>query len=107
MGQAIDHLIKELEKPIKIPPGLEDIMDEYVLLLKGNIQRLHDCVLNKDIEEIRKVVHKVRGTAATYGFNVVDASMVLTKDLTLQNDFDELEKLTTQLLSFIDNVKME
>lgn len=89
---------------------IEDIkvlIPRYIVNIRKDSLRLTTAVDMGDISEVKKVVHKVKGTARSYGFDAIDLLMD-NIDLALQaNDFNKVKEYEKYFSDYIDKIDEE
>jgi len=49
-------------------PDLKDLLDQFIANLPGKLTRLTDLLARNDLEELRRLVHQLKGAGGGYGF---------------------------------------
>lgn len=77
-----------------------DLLREFVAGLPNRQQSLKDCVENRDLERLTRIIHQLKGACGGYGFpDLTDAARTLEEQL---RTGVELSELHDQILQFAD-----
>jgi HPt (histidine-containing phosphotransfer) domain-containing protein len=76
------------------------IKKKYVASLKTHSMNLRDATENKNVESIRQISHKIRGTASSYGFEQL-SQLAETLELAILSAPEQLPS-SSKILALIE-----
>ncbi|XZE21850.1 Hpt domain-containing protein [Pirellulaceae bacterium SH449] len=77
-----------------------DLLREFVHSLPYRQQSLTDCLENRDLERLTRIIHQLKGACGGYGFpSLTDAARALEEQLRAGVELSELRE---QILRFAD-----
>ncbi|MBK8914199.1 MAG: response regulator [Phycisphaerales bacterium] len=94
---ALDALRTEpVVSSVVCDPAMAPLIDSFVTSLQESITRLESALAGKDVETLRQVVRHLKGTAGSFGFDVISEAASKT-DAELKNGADSAEARTAAL----------
>ncbi len=85
-SQGKVYLDKRVEDLIEIQHSLEDVKD------------------SSNLEKIKKIGHKIKGSAGLYGFSELGEIGVRLEDTALKGDLNKLSNVVNEFQSFLNEV---
>lgn len=70
-------------------------------------QSLEDIKDNSNLEKIKKIGHKIKGSAGLYGFSELSEIGVRLEDTALKGDLNKLFNVVNEFRSFLNEVNNE
>jgi CheY-like chemotaxis protein len=94
--------LPQTDKPIAMEDDEEfaAIKKKYVASLKTHSMNLRDATENKNVESIRQISHKIRGTASSYGFEQL-SQLAETLELAILSAPEQLPS-SSKILALIE-----
>lgn len=65
--------------------SLQPLIARFVTSIKDRLEEFHSSILNRDLEGVKRNSHKFRGSAATFGFPQVAASVRRVEECFIQH----------------------
>jgi HPt (histidine-containing phosphotransfer) domain-containing protein len=91
--------------PIFVDPDLNDIIDGFVQNTIEDYKTLRNYIETKDYNQVRKLCHRILGTAISYGFNDLDTIVKLIQKAAVEEIPSDLDQHLALLTSHIEFVK--
>lgn len=95
--------IKLFSEKVTVPSELEDIIISYANNVLSDLRILKDAIKDMEMEKSEKIIHKLTGTAESYGFNVVDSILRTIKALLQEGEFISALDLCDRLVKYVDD----
>ncbi len=92
-------------KPILVDPDLNDIIDGFVQNTIEDYKTLRNHIEKRDYNQVRKLCHRILGTAISYGFNDLDTIVKLIQKAAVEEIAPDLDQHLAILTSHIDFIK--
>jgi HPt (histidine-containing phosphotransfer) domain-containing protein len=96
----MDRDLGQRENLLDEKPVAEEILELrslYVDYLRGEIDTFRSLLARKDLEQIRGVGHRLKGSGSSYGYSHITELGETIQDLQDQTDWDEIETLLHRL----------
>jgi len=100
----IEELPARRQTRIEIPPGLEELVPEYLAGRKQEVPELLAVLAASDFERLAKMAHNIKGSGASYGFSDltrIGAALELAAE---QNDAGGSGAQLAQLNDYLNHV---
>lgn len=102
-SSEIIDVMKLFSQKVTIPPGLEDLVGDYARNIMIDLIILEKSIKNQEIENPKKIIHKLKGTAKSYGFNTVDSILVIMQRLMQEGKSKEMLLLSNKLVKYVED----
>ncbi len=97
-----DVLNPELPPVMAANPKFKALLKNYVLAMPETIEKLNEALNKKDMDTLRFMTHRLKGTAGNYGFpRITEASGSAEKMLIDQAQWDHVERRVNRLLALL------
>lgn len=91
---------------IDIDVDLQDLIPRFIENRKNEIQLLHKLVSENDIPAVAQLAHKIKGTAAGYGFSHLSNLASEMELAARNNDPYPLVSIVTEMNDHFDNIEI-
>jgi len=91
---------------IEVDSELEDLIPGFLENRQTDIQDLKRLVSEKNLSEIKKIAHRVKGTAGGYGFDFVTEIAREIEDAALDSNFSLIDQKIIELESGLSSVRI-
>jgi HPt (histidine-containing phosphotransfer) domain-containing protein len=97
----------EIKNTINIDADLQDLIPQFIENRRRDILDLQKLIEAKDARSIALLAHKIKGSAAGYGFK--DLSMLASdlENAVKNNDFHSLEMISKKMKFHMDNIEVK
>lgn len=92
---------------IKMDPDIAEIIPEYLEMRRAELPQIKIVIASKDLKKLQSIVHKVIGTAASYGFSELGRIAEEIEEAAAINDLIKIEKLFSEWEDYLNNVVLE
>lgn len=92
---------------IKMDPDIAEIIPEYLEMRRAELPQIKIVIANKDLKKLQSIVHKIIGTAASYGFSELGRIAEEIEEAAAINDLIKIEKLFSEWEDYLNNVVLE
>lgn len=99
---SIQKLNKKLEH-IVYHRGLNDLIPKYLISLSKDVKIMREALSCKDVEQLRLTLHKLKGSALSFGFLVVDELVEALRARVHQNEWTDFSDILTLFEKYILN----
>jgi PAS domain S-box-containing protein len=97
-----DVLNPELPAAMATNPKFQALLKNYVMAMPETIEKLSEALHKKDMETLRFMTHRLKGTAGNYGFpRVTEAAGSAEKMLIDQVQWEHVERRINRLLALL------
>jgi len=86
---------------IEIPEGFETISRKYIQKHLESIAQIRTCLADRSMDELRKMGHNIKGTAASYGFPDLTALGAAIESAAKASDLQQMEANITRMEHYI------
>ena len=83
---------------------ISELRSLYLDYLRGEIDLLRSVVVRKDLEEVREVGHRLKGSGGSYGFHHISELGEKIQYLQDHTEWDEVETLFHQLEEMYEQI---
>ncbi len=91
---------------VEVDADLQDLIPQFLENRKKDLETLRGLVEKKDIEALAALAHKIKGSAAGYGFATLSQYAAQIEVAAKKNDFAPIPNLVTEMRSHFDNVEV-
>jgi signal transduction histidine kinase/ActR/RegA family two-component response regulator len=92
---------------VPIEEGMEDVVPGYLEKRRAEIPVYRQALAEANLETIRMLAHKTKGTGAGYGFPVITELASLIERAAGRGDEEEIRVKTDELAGYLDSVELE
>jgi HPt (histidine-containing phosphotransfer) domain-containing protein len=85
---------------VEVDEDLKDIIPNFMANREKDVVAFQEFIVNKDLEGIRKLAHKVAGSSGGYGF--IELGEIAKQIEITADESGDLETIETLIISFID-----
>ncbi|BDQ34460.1 Hpt domain-containing protein [Pseudodesulfovibrio portus] len=89
---------------VVIDPELQPIMGRYMEIRREEQDQLEAALAARDPESVRQLGHKLKGTGASFGFDVLTEWGAAIEMAGRDGDLDRAAEVAAEVRRFIDNV---
>lgn len=89
---------------IDIDEDLKDLIPQFLENRKKDIDSLVQLAQKKDLPAVAQLAHKVKGTAAGYGFEHLSELAHRMEQLAKNNESTDLPNIALEMKSHFDNI---
>ena len=87
-------------------PQLLDVIDEYIQRLPGEVAKLEQLMSDYDLQLLRRVVHQLKGSGGTYGFDLItDVAAKVETTMDATEDLASIAEKVNELIAVIRRVE--
>ncbi|MBT3236631.1 MAG: hypothetical protein HN353_11810 [Bdellovibrionales bacterium] len=101
-NRSLDKLVKQ---EVCFVESLIELMPGYLINVTEDYQKLSESIVKKDVIGVQQVVHRVRGSAISYGFSVIDTIMDNIQILSQDDNFKLMDEQAAGLKQYLKNIK--
>lgn len=101
--KTTNNILALLNNEVEVPDGLWPIMERYIENLMNDLNALSSSIESHNREKAREVIHKIRGTANSFGFEVVDTFMEEISEQLAKEDYQEARELKLKIQEYVSN----
>ncbi len=83
---------------------LRAILPGYIVSIKKDVEELRNKLQQSDIESVRKIAHKIKGSGASFGYESLTVHAALIHDAAVTGDRVAIDKAFQDLYHFIENI---
>jgi signal transduction histidine kinase/CheY-like chemotaxis protein len=91
---------------VVIPEGLEDVAGPYLDKRRADLAIYRQALSNGDLETVRKMAHKMKGTGAGYGFQRMTEMGGALEEAAQAADIEAVRSLVEELTAYLDRVEL-
>jgi signal transduction histidine kinase/CheY-like chemotaxis protein/HPt (histidine-containing phosphotransfer) domain-containing protein len=89
---------------IVVDPDIEDLVADYLAMLRRQVHELRDLAASGEIKKIRTLSHDLKGSAGAYGFQELGEIGAKLEEAAKAEDTDTVERLRKDLASYLSRV---
>ena len=102
-----NEALKLFSNKVVIPPGLEDLVEDYARSIKTDLIILRESIEHTNFDKIENIIHKLKGTAESYGFSVVDSTLNMIKNFLQEIRNEDALILCDKLIQYVEDFLCE
>ncbi len=91
---------------IELDPDFGDIVVSFARLLEERCSDLQKVVEEKNLERLKVLSHQLKGSAGTYGFNVISQGARLLEDAVKAGNWDQIQEAMINLSQLCGRVRL-
>lgn len=89
---------------VEVDPDIADLVPQFLENRQKDMLSLQDLIESKNIYAISQLAHKIKGSAAGYGFDELSRIAAKMEEAAKQNDLASIQKLYTDAASYLKDV---
>ncbi len=107
-NEPIPHVLNpELPAIMASNPKFRALLKNYIMAMPETIEKLDEALIKKDLETLRFMTHRLKGTAGNYGFpSITEAAGSAEKLLIDQAQWDNVQKRINRLVALLKAAAM-
>jgi PAS domain S-box-containing protein len=87
-------------------PGMNQIIDEFVAGLPEEVQKLHNLLEEKNLDQLKRAVHQLRGAGGGYGFDPISETAAVAEDaIKAADNLDAIATKVNSLIAVIEHIQ--
>lgn len=95
------------EYKITVDADLEEIMPRYLEIRREELEALTKAIENKDIDEVRMLGHRLKGTGSSYGIDELTEIGTVIEDTAKVGSLQGVAAQADRLRFILDNIIVE
>lgn len=92
---------------VRVEQGMEDVVPAYLDKRRADVVSYRNALASGDFETIRMLGHKMKGTGAGYGFDMLTSMGAGIEKAAKDRDATAIEKAVSEFAQFLDSVALE
>ena len=96
----------ELAPIVDVEIDLESLMDQFFSVRRDEEKRMGEAIETRDFTTIKKIAHRIKGTAGSYGFMGMSKLGGEIEELALVEDLESIKSLHTLLRNYLATVQV-
>ena len=101
-------IVKELEPVtsvlLKDEPDMFDLIEAYIEQLPDSFEKIREAESNNDWQELRELMHKMKGTAGGYGYPDLTQLAAQTEFQLINEDYKEVSIFINKIETYIRRI---
>jgi HPt (histidine-containing phosphotransfer) domain-containing protein len=86
---------------------MEDVVPGYLEKRRAEVPVYRQALADGNLEEIRRLAHKTKGTGTGYGFPVLTELAAVLEKAAEQGDIEQVRVKTEELAGYLASVELE
>jgi CheY-like chemotaxis protein len=92
---------------ILVEEGLEDVTPGYLAKRRAEVAAYREALTRKNMEAIRTMAHRMKGTGAGYGFPVLTELGAALERSAVSSDNEEIRRKVDELAKYLSTIELE
>lgn len=91
---------------VEVDPDIADLVPQFLENRKKDMLSLEELIESKNIYAISQLAHKIKGSAAGYGFEELSRIAAKMEEAAKQNDLFSIQKLFSDASKYLQDVEV-
>jgi CheY-like chemotaxis protein len=92
---------------ILVEEGLEDVVPGYLAKRRAEVAAYREALTRKNMDAIRTMAHRMKGTGAGYGFPVLTELGAALEQSAVGSDTEEIRRKVDELAKYLSAIELE
>ena len=92
---------------ILVEEGLEDVAPGYLAKRRAEVAAYREALTRKNMQAIRTMAHRMKGTGAGYGFPVLTELGAALEQSAVSSDTEEIRRKVDELAKYLSAIELE
>jgi CheY-like chemotaxis protein len=104
-AKKLDLPVTKVRSTLADDADMSEIIGEFVATLPKQVERLSSLVQERNLDELRRAVHQLKGAGGGYGFNeITDVARVAESGITANEPFEKVAQQIEELTSLLQRI---
>ena len=91
---------------VYVDADLEELVPEFIENRYEDIEKINECLVSNEIDEIQRLGHSMKGSGGGYGFHEITNLGGELEQAAKRGDKDEIDNINKKLAEYLKVVKV-